>query len=353
MATAPSPVAKASVAPAKPAAPNMDPTKGQTVQALTLAPFQIVPITSAHRWIKCLFYGKFGVGKTSLAASAVDVAGMDDVLMVNAESGTVSVEEAEYIRNRQYIDQVRVTDFITVARVQEFLIAHCAARDKGQVKTLKALQFRAFGHPVELIDENAEDDQWDIVDEDYEEQPGELVRQDPLGVKRKLIVARLRRFRTVIVDSISEIDTLSMYKLLNIQTDMKLDAVAASDVAEWGEFRKNNQMMQLLIRAYRDLPMHCLMVTGEKYTQDEKKIFHYGPNMTGQLANQIQGFVDIVGYLTNGKPTEQAPEDVPRRLFVQPIDRFDAKCRISSYKKPYFDQPSMAKIMAAFKKSPS
>lgn len=326
-----------------------DPTKPQSIKQLTPAPFQITPIKQDHRYFKALFYGAYGTGKTSLAGSAVDVPGMDDVIMVNAESGTMSIEEADYIKNRYFIDQVRVTDFKTVALVQDFLTAHCAARDANQIEKLKALQFRTFGHPPDLIEDGADEDIWEDTDEEVAADGEKLIVGTPSGNK-KLVKARLRRFRTVIVDSLGEIDTFSMYQLLGIKTDMKLDEPAVDDVAEWTEFRKNNQKMQLLIRAYRDLKMNVLMVCGAKYTQDEKKIFHYAPALTGQLSNQIQGFVDVVGYLVNGKPEKEEGE-IPRRLYVQPIDRFDAKCRISSYKKPWFDQPSMRKIMAVFKQS--
>lgn len=307
-----------------------DPTKGATVKQLTPAPFTIRPLKSDHRYIKFVVYGPFGVGKTSLAGSAIDVPGMDDVIMVNAESGTLSIEDAEHIKNRDYIDQVPCTDFKTVALVQEFLKAHCNARDKNDIKTMKLLQSRTFGVPVEVISEDAEDDVF-TVDED-----GQRVYE----------VMRLRRFRTVIVDSLTEIDTYSMYQLLGIKTDMKLDE--DMDVAQFAEFRKNNQMMQLLVRAYRDLPMNVILVCSTQYNQDELKQFHWVPSLTGKLANQVQGFVDVVGYLVNGKPKEGS-NDIPRRLFIQPIGKFDAKCRIASFKQPYIDDPTMSKLMAAFR----
>jgi hypothetical protein len=329
------------------------PTKVQTIKELTPAPFQITPIRQSHRYFKCLFYGAYGTGKTTLACTAADVDGMEDVLMINAESGTMSVEEAEHIVNREYIDQVRVTNFNEVAAIQDFLTGHCAARDDNKVKTLKALQFRAFRHPPDLIVDGAEDDVWEPTDEDIVQDSEKFVRDNPItGQREKLVQARLRRFRTVIVDSVKEIDTFSIYQLLGMKVDMKLDDKALDNVAGWDEFRKNNQKMQLLIRAYRDLKMNVIMVTGAKYTQDEKKIMHWAPDLTGQLAYQIQGFVDVVGYLTNGTP-EAETGNIPRRLYVQPVGYFDAKCRISSYRKPHFSNPSMRKIMAAFRNSKS
>jgi hypothetical protein len=138
-----------------------------------------------------------------------------------------------------------------------------------------------------------------------------------------------------------------MYGLLNIQTDMKLD-MEKMDVAQFAEFRKNNQMMQLLVRAYRDLEMNVILVCSAQYNQDELKRMHWAPALTGKLAAQIQGFVDVVGYMQVGKPAEGGKE-APRRLYIQPIGQFDAKSRMASFKDPFIDDPNMSKIMAAFK----
>lgn len=311
-----------------------DPTKPQTVQAIKPAPFTITPIRQRHTWFKGLFYGGYGSGKTTLAGSSVDVEGMGDVIMVNAESGTMSIEESDVIQSKDFIDQVRVQDFNQVALVQEFLNKHCVARDENNIKALKLLQHRTFGHNIDAIDDSPEfADELDEYNDD--------------GVVTR---ARLRRFRTCIVDSLAEIDAFSQYQILGITTDMKLDA--EMEIAGWPEFRKNNQKMQLVIRAYRDLPMHVLLVAGNKYTQDELKRFHWGPNLTGQLAAQVQGFVDLVGFLQVGKPDPKNGNKVPRSLWIQPVGMFDAKSRLASYKQPAIQNPSMAKIMAIFQKKP-
>lgn len=318
-----------------------DPTKAASAPATGVAPpFTITPIRQQHRFIKCCFYGAFGFGKTTLAGSAVDVPEMRDVIFVNAESGTMSVEESDRIQNTDKIDVVRITDFKQVAMVQEFLKAHILARDaylKGgpgkdaALTRLAKLQSRMFGEelmPVDCIDDEALEDE-----------------RDP--VTGKWITARLRLYRTVVVDSLTEIDTFSMYGLLNIQTDMKLD-MEKMDVAQFAEFRKNNQMMQLLVRAYRDLEMNVILVCSAQYNQDELKRMHWAPALTGKLAAQIQGFVDVVGYMQVGKPAEGGKE-APRRLYIQPIGQFDAKSRMASFKDPFIDDPNMSKIMAAFK----
>ncbi len=67
--------------------------------------------------------------------------------------------------------------------------------------------------------------------------------------------------------------------------------------------------------------------------------------MTGKLAAQIQGFVDIVGFLKAAAPDDKG--NSPRRLFVQPVDRFDAKNRRAAFTGAFFEDPSMLSIMKA------
>lgn len=289
--------------------PTKDPTKTEGSKQVSAAPlFKITgkPAVS-ERYIKFLVYGDPGSGKTTLMASAVDVAQMRDVLFIDAESGEMTIDDNPRIKNADLIDRIRVSSFKVVAQVQEFLKAHCKAREAGDIDKLRRLEAQAKGCAPEDI-----------------ETP--------------------KQYRTIIVDSLSEVNEFCMYQLLNLNTDMKLD-VEEMDVAEWGEFRKNNQMMQLLVRAYRDLPMNVLFVTSSQYTQDELKRRFFAPNMTGKLAGQVQGFMDVVGFLQTGKPKEGEAE-APRRLFVQPVGQFAAKNRRSHFKAAYFDNPVMGTIMA-------
>ena len=287
-----------------------DPTKTAGSKKIKSAPFKIAgkPVVS-ERFIKMMVYGEPGSGKSTLFASAVDVPHMNDVLYIDAEKGEMVLDENDRIKNADNIDRVRVSDFRTVASIQEFLKAHCIARDNNDEDKLRTLEAMAKG--VE---------------------PSEIVKP--------------RRYRTVIVDSLSEVNEFCMYQLLNLSTDMHLD-LDDMDVAEWGEFRKSNQMMQLLTRAYRDLAMNVLFIASAQYSQDELKRKAFTPNMTGKLAGQVQGFMDVVGYLQTGKVPEGQAE-APRRLWVQPVGNFNAKNRRSVWKQAYFDNPVMQDIMEGF-----
>ena len=122
------------------------------------------------------------------------------------------------------------------------------------------------------------------------------------------------------------------------------------DTAGWPEFRKNNEMVKMLCRAFRDLPMHVIFICAEQWSQDEHKRYHYTPALTGKLSSQVQGFMDIVGWIVPG-PVPEGKEEAPRRVYIQPVGgtggmpKFDAKNRRPVYTKAYFDDPSMDSIM--------
>lgn len=292
---------------AQPAVKTSDPSKTAGSIAAVGAPFMIKTQHQKDPWLKMLIYGKHGSGKTLLAGSAVDVEQMRDVLVINAESGDKTIHSSNMIKNADKILDVHVGTFKTVARVQEFLKAHCKMRDSNDEAGLRKLQSMVTGVPA-----------------------GDI--ETPMKIK------------TVIIDSLTEIESYCMYGLLNIDNSKIVDDDI--EVAQFAEFRKNNEMVKLLVRAFRDLPMNVIFVCAEQYNQDERKAYHYSPAMTGKLAAQIQGFMDMVGWLVVGAATEG--NEAPRRLYVQPIStgpKFDAKNRLNTYQGSSFDNPTMEKIM--------
>lgn len=299
----------------KPPAPaSSDPTKASTAvgsasKAFAEA-FKIESLEDDIEFINMLIYGKYGSGKTTLLATAADVDDMADVLLIDVESGKMSIKDNDRIERKDRIDTIRVSSFKQLAQVHKFLLAHCRYRDDPDA-TDKLISLEAKFRGVE-----------------------------PSAIKKP------RRYRTCGIDSLSELDQLCLYELLGFSTDMQLDQALKDgdmETAEWAEYKKNNQMMQLIIRAYRDLPMNFLTTCHAGYTQDELKRFHYSPVMTGKLSSQVQGFVDIVGYLIVGTVPEGKTE-APRRLMVQPTGKFDAKNRKASFKEAYFEDPVMSDI---------
>lgn len=274
--------------------------------------FSIVSMGSTGRskYLNALFYGKHGAGKTTLCGSAADVPEMRDVLVVTAEGGTVVFEDNDRITDYVGLDTLKVDRIEQFQKVYEFVKEHCFLRDRADEGGLRKLQ--------------------DMVINPQDES------QDP---------ERLRKYNTVIIDSLTEIEALNLAKILGLDA-LGLDAGDDMEVAGYPQFRKNMHIMQRIVRQFRDLPINVLVICSQAYEKDERNTFHYSPKLTGQLRDIIQGFFDVVGWLVVGtKPDENTPG--PRRLYVQPqsAPKADAKCRLASYKKDFFDNPVMHDIM--------
>jgi hypothetical protein len=103
-----------------------------------------------------------------------------------------------------------------------------------------------------------------------------------------------------------------MYQLLGIDP-MKQKLDSEPDAAQFAEWGKSREMIQFLIRRYRDLPINSLFICGRDSEQDVRKQFHYYPMLPGKLAGDARGLVDIVGYLDM---LPQEGGNVVRRLYL-------------------------------------
>ena len=74
-------------------------------------------------------------------------------------------------------------------------------------------------------------------------------------------------------------------------------------------------MIQFLVRRFRDLPVHSIFIAGHNVEQDARKQFHYDLMLPGQLAKDVRGLVDTVGFLMT---IPQEGGKVVRRLILVP-----------------------------------
>lgn len=260
--------------------------------------FRIETVTRKERYLKMLVYGVAGVGKTTLACSALDVSSMKDVIMINAEAGDLSVDTSKDL------DSITITDFRALGRINEYLKQHCKARDEGDEAFLRKSEATLRGTSEAKI-------------------------KNP------------RQYRTVILDSLTEIEAYCFNQLLGITDSTRLDEETQS--SEWSEYKKNHTMILRVVRAFRDLPMHVIVICAEQYSQDETKKYKYSPDLTGKLSKKVQGFFDMVGYYVQGREGDS----VQRRLYVMPsaAGRYDAKHRYQEFKDEHFTDPTIGKML--------
>ncbi len=285
---------------------NVNLAKPKLVAVPVKPPFSLTPIERMEKYLKLLIYGDFGVGKTYLAGTSVDVSHMNDVLLLNAESGDLTLGQDVGGHEFTKITAASAKSYKQIGAIYAYLKLHCQHRDENNIEKLKINEATLRGCKPEDI-----------------EVP--------------------KKFNTVIIDSLTEAETYCMNQLLGVTDSTELDEEVA--VAGWPEFKRNRHMVNRMIRNFRDLPMHVILTCHRNYNQDEQKRMLYTPQMTGQLAKDVQGFMDMVGYLEIVQGTTEG--SLGRRLHIQPTGRFAAKSRFSTYSGSHFDDPTINSILEA------
>jgi hypothetical protein len=155
-------------------------------------------------------------------------------------------------------------------------------------------------------------------------------------------------YKTVILDSLSEIQKFSMYFIMEELKKKYPDReVDVPSMREWGI---NLEQMRRYVRAFRDLPINTIMTALSKDEKNERTgaIMHK-IKLTGQFADECPAFLDIVAYLyTKTITTDGEPEET-RLLLTAKTEEVVAKDRTGSLPGPVMISPTMKEIFSAFK----
>lgn len=196
----------------------------------------LVPVRAsdyAHeRKLNILVYGDPGVGKTTFAASADEIPSFRKTLHIDIEGGSMSFEH----------------------RYPKVEIIH--------------------------LDEYDQKDQWQKLYDIYEH------LRDNRGAG----------YGTVIIDNLSEAQKIAMIKVME---DAKLRADDPDKIEpevprqrDWGV---NLERMRMMVRSFRDLPVHTIITAHEKEaTNPRTGAIKKAPSLSGKLTNEVAGFFDIV-----------------------------------------------------------
>lgn len=143
-------------------------------------------------------------------------------------------------------------------------------------------------------------------------------------------------FRSVVLDSISEIQQRAVDALAGIQQPTQ---------QEWGTLLRQ---VSDLVRRFRDLttnpakPLDAVVfIAMTKQGRDGDATWR--PHVQGSLAVTLPYFTDIVGYLCN---TQQPDGTSVRRLFVGPVNGFETGERVGGRLGTHIDNPDITEMLA-------
>ncbi len=267
--------------------------------------FRVAPIDRNRRWFKAIFYGGPGVGKTRILGTSAEVELMQDVLFIDVEAGDATLEE--FVENPHLI-RVEAFNHGGLADAYKFISRHCALREREDWDKLKELNV-SLGIPEEIV------------------------------------------FRTVCLDTLTEMNSNIMYQILDIDP-MKEDLALGDEpeLAEFKEWNQGSEMTRLTVRGFRNLPIHVLIACGASLrtegTSSSKSVT--APDLPGKLARAVQRFVDVVGFMQVGdKPAESgAGRETVHRTTIKPSPRIDAKCRLQGLRGvAHIDNATMSMFM--------
>jgi len=129
-------------------------------------------------------------------------------------------------------------------------------------------------------------------------------------------------YKTVILDSITEIQNASLDTILR---DPNRKSSLDKDNPTLNDYGKCTNQMRKLLRFFRDLPMHVIFTALESKDKDELSgAISVGPAMTPKLRENIEGYVDIIGYMFVSKDQDNNPT---RKILWQPDGKYMAKDR--------------------------
>lgn len=307
------------------------------------------PIESVYNWLNMLVYGPFGDGKTHLVGTAALVPQMRDILYISLEGGEKTLREIVKLCKTHNVDPscvmvLPVQTYKQFAQAYDTLKLHVSYRDSNNMAGLRMIECQLRG--VEMLEKLG----WQPKETDPKKVIQEMVNAITAlskdAAKLEELIPEPRKFKTVIIDSLTEAQKYCMYQILGIDPlQQKLDV--EPDSAEWKDWGSSREMIQFLVRRYRDLDINALFVAAVDEEQDAKKRIYYEPMLPGKLSKDVRGLVDVVGFIK--KIPMEGGTKVARRLFLEGGDypgvNIAAKHRFgSALKGQYIDDADMQKI---------
>lgn len=148
--------------------------------------------------------------------------------------------------------------------------------------------------------------------------------QQIVDVYNKLVSENNGYYKTIVVDSLTELQKLDMSDIMKELVQRRPDRDPdVPDVREWG---KTGNHMRKIVRGFRDLPMNTILTALVDPFKDTTGSVTFYPALPGKMRTELAGFFDVVGYLYT-KPEEE--EEVKRVIQFTGTQKVIAKDRTS------------------------
>jgi hypothetical protein len=190
-------------------------------------------------YMNIMVYGDSGAGKTLLAGTAAFVKELSPVLFIDVEGGTHTLS---HFADNSDIDVIPDPE------------------DKG--RTLK----------------------WTDIQKIYND-----------------LFAGRHPYKTVVIDSLTEMQKLAMNYVLG--NEKKMDFDVEGNLPQFKDWHVNTEQMRRMVRAFRDLPMNTIFTAlsddkvDPRTANSENPRIIKTPSFTKKLAQEIPAFFDTVFYL--------------------------------------------------------
>lgn len=159
----------------------------------------------------------------------------------------------------------------------------------------------------------------------------------------------LDKIRTVVIDSGTELQTLSLEGIAKAAKDKNPSKREDQDTFEQRDYLKSTNNLKRVLRYFRDMDKNVIITALPKYVYpksgDEQEPTECMPSFTSKLSTALQGYVDNVWYIHFDKEKQK------RYLITQPRGIYKAKTRGQAFSEKLgaiVEDPDMTKIYNTF-----
>jgi phage nucleotide-binding protein len=146
-------------------------------------------------------------------------------------------------------------------------------------------------------------------------------------------------YRTVVLDSLTEIQKFSMYQIMEDLIKDPSTRDRDPDVPGMREWGKNIEQIRRMVRAFRDLPVNTIFTALRADDRNPRTgVTLNKPSLSGKLSNEVAGFLDIVAYYY--LKYDKDNDAYQRLLLTSATEEFVAKDR-SDKLPPVVQSPTM------------